>query len=265
MPELPEVEAVIGMLRPDAIGATIQRVSVLRPRSVHPQETSILDQTRGKRIDSIERRGKNIILRLSGEIALRVHLRMTGILRLIPDARLYTASTRVLFTLRDGRGLAFEDRRILGTVHLYGGAELEQKLNALGPDPFERGFSVSYLTAAARQSKRPIKVFLMDQEIVAGIGNIYAAEALFAAGINPSKPANRVSAPKLASLHMGIRKVLRQAIRDAAKTYRQPDKHEGMHYQVYGRKGEPCHGCGRPISTMQQGGRTTYFCAKCQR
>jgi formamidopyrimidine-DNA glycosylase len=265
MPELPEVQAVIGMLRAEAIGATIIGVNVLRPRSVMPQDTSVLEGTRGKRIETIERRGKNIILRLSGDLALRVHLRMTGILRVIPDARLYTASTRVLFTLNDRRGLAFEDRRILGTVHLYKSRDLEDKLSGLGPEPFTRTFSPTYLMDVAAKSSRPIKIFLMDQEVVAGLGNIYAAEALFAAGIRPARAANRLSEEKVRRLHAGIRKVLRRAIRDAARTYTRPDKHEGMHYNVYGRKDEPCSVCGKPVKAMEQAGRTTYFCANCQR
>ena len=227
MPELPEVEAVIGMLRPEAIGATIQRVDVFRPRSVKPQDVSVLETTRGKRIESIERRGKNIVIRLTGDLALRVHLRMTGILRVIPDARLYTASTRVLFTLKDRRGLAFEDRRIMGTVHVHSWPELEEKLRVLGPEPMTRSFTPGYLIDSAARSSRPVKVFLMDQHIVAGLGNIYAAEALFAARIHPAKPANRIGPDKLRALHAGIRKVLRLAIRDAAKTYREPDKHRG--------------------------------------
>jgi formamidopyrimidine-DNA glycosylase len=105
----------------------------------------------------------------------------------------------------------------------------------------------------------------MDQEVVAGIGNIYAAEALFAAGIHPSKPANRIRADKLGALHANIPKVLRAAVRDAIKWYSVPDKHEGMHFKVYGRKGDPCEVCATPIKTMDQGGRTTYYCPRCQR
>ncbi len=154
MPELPEVEAVIGMLRPEAIGATIQRVDVFRPRSVKPQDVSVLEATKGKRIEAIERRGKNIVLRLTGDLALRVHLRMTGILRVIPDARLYTASTRVLFTLKDRRGLAFEDWRIMGTVHVHSWPELEEKLSVLGPEPMTRAFTSGYLLNSAGRSSR---------------------------------------------------------------------------------------------------------------
>jgi formamidopyrimidine-DNA glycosylase len=265
MPELPEVEAVVRQLRKGTIGADIKRVQVLRARSVQPQSAATLMRVERHHIEAIDRRGKNIVVALSGGLAIRVHLRMTGILRVIPDARLHTASTRVMFTLSDGRGLAFEDRRVLGTVHLHDLQELEAKLSKLGPEPLSRGFTAKYLTEAAAESKRPVKIFLMDQEVVAGIGNIYAAEALFAVGIHPSKPANRIRADKLAALHATIPKVLRAAVREAIKWYSVPDKHEGMRFNVYGRKGEPCNRCATPIRTIEQGGRTTYYCPRCQR
>ena len=265
MPELPEVEAIIRKLRPHAVGATIARVDVLRPRTVYPQKPAQLDAAKGRRIEAIERRGKNIIFRLSRNGALRVHLRMSGILRAIPDARLHSHIVRVLFTLKDGSAIAFEDRRILGTVHFHLREELEGKLGKLGIEPLSRAFTAKYLIAAARRSVRPIKTFLMEQTIIAGLGNIYAAESLFAAKIHPAQRAKLVGESKLKALHAGILKVLRTAIRDAVKTYNAPDRHEGMHYNVYGRRGEPCTVCGKTIKTIVQGGRTTYFCPNCQR
>lgn len=265
MPELPEVEAIVRRLRPEATGATIKQVSVLRPRTVFPQKPSVLEEAAGRRIEAIERRGKNIVVRLSRDTALRVHLRMTGILRVIPDARLHGANVRVLFPFKDGRALAFEDRRILGTVHFHTAEEIEGKLAPIGPEPLTRAFTASYLVKAAERSVRPIKVFLMDQHVIAGLGNIYAAESLFAAGIHPAQPANRVSTAKLKLLHSSIPKVLRAAIRDAVTSYSEPERHEGMHFKVYGRKGEPCLTCGKPVKTILQAGRTTYFCPSCQR
>jgi formamidopyrimidine-DNA glycosylase len=265
MPELPEVEAIVRRLRPEVTGAAIARVEVMRARTVLPQKPATVTAAAGKKIEAIERCGKNIVIRLSSGAALRIHLRMTGVLRVIPDACLYTDSVRVLFTLKDGRGVVFEDRRILGTVHFHNQAEIDEKLDKLGVEPVTRGFTAKYLIEAARRSKRPIKVFLMDQKIIAGLGNIYAAESLFAARIYPAKPANRVPEQKLVDLHASIPKVLRIAIRDAVKTYSAPDRHEGMHFQVYGREDEPCFVCGKKIKTMVQGGRTTYFCPNCQR
>jgi formamidopyrimidine-DNA glycosylase len=265
MPELPEVEAIVRRLRSEVIGAAIARVEVLRARTVLPQKPAMVASAAGKKIVAVERRGKNIVVRLSSGEALRIHLRMTGILRVVPDARLYTDSVRVLFALKDGRGIVFEDRRILGTVHFHNQAEIDEKLAKVGVEPLTRAFTTKYLIEAARRSKRPMKIFLMDQKIIAGLGNIYAAESLFAARIHPAKPANRISEQKLTDLHTSIPKVLRIAIRDTVKTYSAPDRHEGMHFQVYGRKGEPCFVCGKNIKTMVQGGRTTYFCPNCQR
>lgn len=265
MPELPEVETIVRRLRPEAVGATIRRVQVFHPRSTIPQKPSTLDGAQGKRIEAVERRGKNIVLKLSGGAGLRVHLRMTGILRTIPDARLHTAGVRVLFALKGGGAFVFEDRRILGTVHFHSQAELDQKLSKLGVEPLTRAFTAKILIDKAARSSRPIKIFLMDQGVLAGIGNIYAAEALFAAGIHPARAANKVPQEKLKALHAAIPKVLRKAIKEAGKSYTRPDRHEGMRFQVYGRKGEPCYVCGEPIKTMTQGGRTTYFCPHCQR
>ncbi len=192
MPELPEVEAIARRLRPEAVGAVIKRIEVLRARSTAPQKPSVLQKAVGKRIESIERRGKNLVLRLSGDLAIRVHLRMSGILHAIPDARLYTASTRVLFTLKGGSGIAFEDRRVLGTVHLHSTKEVDEKLRRIGPEPLTKSFTAKYLTDVASRSIRPIKIFLMDQHVIAGLGNIYAAEALFEAKIHPAVPAKRI-------------------------------------------------------------------------
>jgi formamidopyrimidine-DNA glycosylase len=265
MPELPEVEAIIRRLRPHAIGATIASVDVLRPRTVFPQKPAQLAEAEGRRIEAIDRRGKNIIVRLSRDGALRIHLRMTGILCAIPDTRLHGNTTRVLFTLKDGSAIAFEDRRILGTVHYHCGEEIEAKLASLGVEPLSRAFTEKYLLDRAARSIRPMKLFLMDQTIIAGLGNIYTAESLFAAKIHPAQPAKLVAANKLRALHADIPKVLRTAVRNAVKTYSAPDRHEGMHFNVYRHKGEPCTVCGKTIKTLAQGGRTTYFCPNCQR
>ena len=128
MPELPEVETIAQRLRPEVVGAVIKPVEVLRAKSTAPQKPSVLQQAVGKRIETIERRGKNLVLRLSGDSAIRIHLRMSGRLRAIPDARSYTASTRVVFTLKDGSGIAFDDRRVLGTVHFHTATEVDEKL-----------------------------------------------------------------------------------------------------------------------------------------
>ena len=264
MPELPEVEAIVRRLRPDAVGSVIARVSVLRARSTYPQDPKLLQDAVGHCIEAIERRGKNIVVRLSGGKCIRVHLRMTGILRAIPDCRLYASTARVLFALKDGRALLFEDRRVLGTVHLHSGEELELKLAGLGLDPFAGAFTPEYLIQAAQQSSRPVKILLMNQDVIAGLGNIYAAESLFTARIYPGQPACSVSRPKLRALHAAIQAVLGKAIAYAIRTYESPGGQE-MDLEVYDRKGESCNRCGKLIQVIQQAGRTTYFCPRCQR
>jgi formamidopyrimidine-DNA glycosylase len=265
MPELPEVEALVRRLRPEVVGSKIVSVEVLNARSLKPQDANVVLNAQGKRIESIERRGKNIILRLTGSLAMRVHLGMSGNFRVLSETAMVTRSTRVLFHLTRRRVLAFEDRGFVGVVHVYSSAELEERLWHLGPEALGPEFTSSYLERIASRSTRPIKIVLMDQQKIAGLGNIYAAESLFAAGIHPAKAADRIRADKIRLLHKSIRAVLQQAIRDCVTSYVEPGKHEGMHFAVYGRKGEPCVVCGKKVLTIEQDGRTTYFCAACQR
>ncbi len=265
MPELPEVEAVVRKLRRDAAGAIIERAIVYRARTTHPQHPSELERAAGKRIDSVERRGKNILIRLSGGLALRIHLRMTGNLFVIPDARLHSERVRVCFALQDGRGLVFEDTRALGCINLHRTEDLDKILAGVGMEPLSSVFTPEWLFTAARASKQPAKLFLMDQSNIAGIGNMYAAEALFRAGIDPRKAITSVRRPKLEALHAAIVDILREGIKAAVIAYNKPGDYGDIRFVVYDRKGEPCHTCGRKIRRIVQGGRSTYFCPGCQR
>ncbi len=265
MPELPEVEAVVRKVRAAATGALIRGVRVLRDRATHPQAPAVLAESAGQRILSVERRGKNIVVRLTGGLALRVHLRMTGNLTVIPDFRLNAATVRVVFELEDGRGLVLDDARVLGMVHVLTEPRLQQELSGIGVDPLSAGFTADFLTSAARASRRPAKMFLMDQQPIAGLGNIYVAESLFRARIHPAHPVNELSRPRIIALHQAIRDVLQQALPDAIASYEHPGRHEGMSYRVYDREGLPCLTCGRLIARIAQGGRSTYYCQKCQK
>ena len=261
MPELPEVEAVVRRLRSDAVGARIRAVEVLRPRSTRPQPPDELRRAERQTIERVERRGKNILLWLKRGDCVRVHLRMTGKLYVVADARFRPATTRVSFTLSDGRGLLLDDLRVMGTVNYHTREEAEEKLAGIGIDPLSRAFTVLRLGEAAAVSKRPAKLFLMGQDAVSGLGNIYAAEALFRARIHPRVPVNRLGREQIARLHSAIREVLRDAVKRTASDYRRQDGR----FDVYGRKGEPCRVCARPIERITQGGRSTYFCPRCQR
>lgn len=265
MPELPEVEAVCRKLRKEAVGGVIAEAFVLRPGSVKPQDSADLDKTVGKNILSIERRGKNILLHLSGGFALRVHLRMTGNLFVIPDARFHSEQVRVYFRFRDGRGLVFEDARALGRVTIHEETALDGLLKKIGIEPLSKGFTAAKLLAMAKESRKPAKIFLMDQQHIAGIGNMYAAEALFRARINPKQPINAVAKRKIEALHTAIIHVLREAMKNAVRSYSKPGSYQEMDFAVYGRKGEPCNVCRKTIARIVQGGRSTYYCPRCQR
>jgi len=265
MPELPEVEAVCRKLRKEAVGGVIAEVEVLRLRSVHPQSPDALEQAVGRSIRAVERRGKNILLHLSGGYTLRVHLRMTGNLFVIPDARFYSARVRVNFRFRDGRGLVFEDFRALGSVTIHEQVELDKLLKKIGIEPLSTEFTVARLLEMAKKSNKPAKIFLMDQQHIAGIGNMYAAEALFRARVNPKRPIRGVRKDKMQVLHEALLSVLREAMKDAVRSYSKPGSYGEMEFLVYGRKGEPCKVCRRKIARIVQGGRSTYYCPRCQR
>jgi len=264
MPELPEVEAVCRKLRKEAAGAIIAEVAVLRPGTVKPQEPADLNQSIGKIIVNIERRGKNILLHLSGGFVLHVHLRMTGNLFVIPDARFHSARVRLYFRLSDGRGLVFEDTRALGRVNMHTETALDSLMEKIGIEPLSKAFTPAKLAAMTKENRKPAKLFLMDQQHIAGVGNMYAAEALFRARINPRQPINAVRRKKLEALHKGVVDVLREGLKDAVRSYSKPGSYQEMDFAVYGRKGEPCNVCGRKIVRIVQGGRSTYYCPRCQ-
>ncbi|MFN0167027.1 MAG: bifunctional DNA-formamidopyrimidine glycosylase/DNA-(apurinic or apyrimidinic site) lyase [Bryobacteraceae bacterium] len=266
MPELPEVEAVCQRIRRHVRGLTILEAQILRTHITRPQDPSeIVRMAAGRRIDDIRRMGKNILLLLSGDVALHIHLRMTGNLTVIPDYRLRPLRSNAWFRLEDNRALVFEDPRALGTLRL---ADLGALAAEVGIEPLSRRFTFARFLEMAKQSRQPAKIFLMDQRHIAGLGNIYAAEALFEASIDPRKPLARLRPDRLQALHASIVRVLRTALESAQAAYSRPDAFsEGEWYPVavYGREGEPCPRCHRRVRRIAQGGRSTYFCPTCQR
>jgi formamidopyrimidine-DNA glycosylase len=259
MPELPEVEAVCRRLRRDALHAEIAVVKILRPAVTRPQRPQTIEKrASGRTIDAIRRRGKNILIDLSGNEVLHIHLRMTGDLSVIPDARAHSATTRAIFEFSDGRALIFNDPRVLGKIWIG-----EDRLGDIGVEPLEASFTAEAFEQIASHSKRPVKLFLLDQKYVAGIGNIYAAEALFRAKIDPRKALSRVTKLRRAALHAAIVEVLEEAVSASGRVYNAPG--DDYPWDVYGREGEPCHRCGAVIRRITQGARSTYFCPRCQR
>lgn len=264
MPELPEVEAVCRKLRREAMGARITEANIQRRRITSPQDPAEAESLASGTIDRIDRRAKNIRIRLSSGLTMHVHLRMTGNLYVIPDHRLRPLATSAWFTFEDGRALLFEDTRGLGTLQV----RADDDDAGLGPEPLSRAFTPDVLIRTARASKQPAKLFLLDQRRIAGLGNIYAAEALHAARINPKRAISRNNEAKLRALHAAIVRILRDAVRSACIAYSRPGRFreaEGFSPAVYDREGEACLGCGRPIRRITQGGRSTYYCPHCQR
>lgn len=269
MPELPEVEAVCRKLRREAAGCKVVEVGIQRPNVVAPDPPHHVAGTlSGRVISAVERRGKNIFLIFDGGWALHVHLRMTGNLYVIPDVRLRVAAARAWFELDRGRALIFEDPRNLGRMRLYPHAELQNLYAQAGMEPLSRSFTADWLAQAAKGSAKPAKLFLMEQNPLAGLGNIYAAEALFRSKIDPRKPIGRLRRPKIDALHGAIVEVLSEGVESAVLAYSKPgvfQEAESFPCAVYGREGEPCTRCGRRIKRIAQGGRSTYFCSGCQR
>ena len=270
MPELPEVETIRRHLAPHVEGRTLEALEVLDPRwclPLAPEET--VAAVEGRRLERLSRRGKYLVWELEDEAYLLLHLRMTGTLLLDPlGAPPYT---RVWFRLGD-HDVAFTDPRRFGTGELaLGGDALDALVAArLGVEPFSADFTSAHLYALTEPSRAPIKAFLLDQRKIAGVGNIYADEALFRARIHPLRPAGRLARKQVAALRDAVVASLEEGI--AAKgasidDFRHPDGVEGTfqdRFLIHLREGEPCLVCGRPVRKLRAAGRGTYVCERCQ-
>ena len=269
MPELPEVETIRGHLAPHVEGRVLETVEILDERWCRPLAPEALRAALlGRRVEKLGRRGKYLVWELEGEAYLLLHLRMTGTLLLDPDA---PAHNRVWFELGDHR-LAFTDPRRFGTGELALGEDgLDAFLDGrLGVEPLEEGFTAGHLHGLARGSRAPIKAFLLDQKRVAGVGNIYADEALFRARIHPYRPANRLTRAQSAALRDAVVASLEAGIAAKGATiddFRDPYGVSGTfqnEFLIHLREGEPCLNCGRPVRKLRAAGRGTYVCEKCQ-
>jgi len=273
MPELPEVETIVNDLRPSLKGRCLTNVTIFWPRMVlRPSDEELRQRLRGQVIKEIGRRGKYLIFRLASGETLILHLRMTGSLLLMCKGNTNTAPipyVTAIFRLDDGTELVFTDRRKLGTISLVKDEnELDKKL---GPEPLNRGFTPKVLADRLSRHKAPIKAVLCDQEVIAGIGNMYADEALFFAGIHPIRQANSLSRGEIRRLHQAIRQVLTKAIGNGGASisdYRRPTGEKGsQQYNFYAahRGGQTCKVCATPIERITVRNRGTYFCPGCQR
>jgi formamidopyrimidine-DNA glycosylase len=271
MPELPEVETIRRQLAPHLEGRTIESAEILDFRWSRPGDPAVVEhELIGAYVEHVGRAGKYLIWSLSGDRYLLMHLRMTG--SLLFDPEVDSPHTRVRLELDGGHRLIYVDPRRFGTGHLVHGAAARDAYLAarLGVEPFSDEFTAAYLRAAARGREAPVKVFLLDQRRIAGIGNIYADEALFRAQVHPLRPAGRLTGPQWARLRDGIEEALAAGIEAKGASiddFRHVDGARGSfqdRFLVHRRAGEPCPRCGRTIRKIVVGGRGTYVCDHCQ-
>jgi formamidopyrimidine-DNA glycosylase len=270
MPELPEVETTRRGIAPHLIGHRIDAVIVRQARLRWPIPQALRDKLPGQRVDAIERRAKYLLVHTSAGSAL-LHLGMSGSLRVLAGETAPGLHDHVDWRLDSGRILRYTDPRRFGSQLWQAPGATHKLLAGLGPEPLGADFDAAYLWDMSRGRSAAVKTFLMDQKIVVGVGNIYAAEALFAAGIHPTRPAGSVSLARYVRLVAEVKRILDYAITRGGTTLRDfisPDGTPGYFEQelaVYGRAGEPCKVCGTRIRAITLGQRSTFYCPRCQR
>jgi formamidopyrimidine-DNA glycosylase len=273
MPELPEVETVRRKLVPHLTGRTIVRARIDDTRLVRPEPAdAVAARLTGARVTALGRRGKHLLIGLEDGGTLAVHLRMTGKF-LVGDPPADQPHLRAVLGLDDGTTIAYADQRRFGTWRvLEGDPELQEFLDErLGVEPLDDDFEGRVLAKLFAGRRASIKAMLLDQRLIAGVGNIYADEALWAAKVHPETPAGLVSRPKLDLLAKAIREVLEMALVAQGSTLRDFQTPDGAYgsmqerFKVFDRTGEPCLRCGTPIVKLRVAGRGTHVCPRCQR
>jgi formamidopyrimidine-DNA glycosylase len=294
MPELPEVEVVKLFLEPKLLHKTITKIEILSPKSFIGDSKKVINSE----IVKFSRLGKQLSLHLSNHLILLIHLKMTGqllyksplskgdleglVMLGHPTSTINPKSTRLIFHFSDTslRGgiptkqslLFFNDQRKFGWLRVFSSKELKLFQSDLGLDIFDPKFSPKYLYSQLQKSSRPIKAVLLDQHYFAGIGNIYACDALFLSGVHPQTPSNKISLKQAKLIHKFLIEIMLQSVLVGGstakdKTYIKPDGTTGQNqffFRVYQKKGEPCLKCGTKIEYTKIGGRGTFFCPKCQ-
>jgi formamidopyrimidine-DNA glycosylase len=270
MPELPEVETTRRGLEPHLAGQTILRLTVHDHRLRWPVDARLPQLLAGQRVESVDRRAKYLLLRLTHGTVLW-HLGMSGSLRVVPSDLPTDPHDHIDLMLTSGQTVRFNDPRRFGSlIYVIGDPQAHPLLAKLAPEPFDPAFDAEYLWRVSRRRKVSIKQLIMNGQIVTGVGNIYASEVLFQAGIRPKRQARSLKREEATRLVAAIRKVLKQAIRVGGTTLRDyvnPAGNPGYFRQklfVYERDTEPCRNCSAVIRTFTQGQRSTYFCPTCQ-
>ena len=270
VPELPEVETTRRGIEPHVLGRVVPRLLLREPRLRWPVPDAVADGLIDLPVERVRRRAKYLLLDNARGSAI-VHLGMSGSLRVLATDVPLKSHDHWDLLLDDGRLLRYNDPRRFGCLLWQAAGEVHPLLAALGPEPFDPGFDGGYLYARAHGRSGPVKHFLMDQAIVVGVGNIYAAEALFRAGIDPRRAAGRVSRARFEALAQAVKSILGHAIERGGTTLRdflRPDGEPGyfeQELQVYGRAGEPCRVCGAPVTSVRLGQRSSFYCPRCQR
>lgn len=265
MPELPEVETIVRTYRPRLEGRRIVAFESQWPKNVAPSAAHARRALRGQLIERLARRGKFIVFHLGDGSHLLVHLRMSGRFEWAAEHERPPAHVRATWDLDDGNRLLFCDARKFGRI--THAADLAAATAGLGPEPLGRGFTAGVLATLLRERRRQIKPLLLDQSLIAGLGNIYTDEALFRAGLHPTRVASQLSAGEVERLHEAIRYVLRLAIRNHGTSidWIYPGGWMQNRLMVYGRTGEPCRRCGTQIEGLRIAQRGTHVCPRCQR
>ena len=269
MPELPEVETVARDLRGRIVGASIVDASTFWDRTLRgTSPVEFVSGVAGRRIEGVSRRGKQVVIELSGDAFLTIHLKMTGQLFVVPQGGPPDPYVRLLLELDDGREIRFRDIRKFGRVGLY--VPGDDPFVAVGPEPLDDAFTLREFRRRLRKRKGRLKPLLVNQAFIAGIGNIYADEALWLARLHPLRSASSLRPPDEARLYRAIRSVLAEAVERRGSSiddYTAPDGDGEMQEQlrVYQRTGEACPRCGHVLRRIVIGARSTHFCSWCQR
>ena len=274
MPELPEVETIVRDLKKELTGQKILKIEILDKKSARFLKKDFLKRVKGKIIKSVGRRAKLIIITLDEGQYLVFHLKITGQLILKEAAAAPDKFTRLVFCLSGRKKLLFNDLRKFGYLKLFNKEELKAELKRLnfGPEPLEKSFTLPVFESILKKRKKmPVKPLLMEQSLIAGIGNIYASEACFLAGIKPTRRAGRIKKEEVKKLYQAVIKVLKESIKcrgTSADDYLDAFGREGTYEEklrVYGRKQEKCRRCPEKIIRIAQAGRGTFYCPACQK
>jgi formamidopyrimidine-DNA glycosylase len=278
VPELPEVETIVRQLVKVLPGRRVERVQILRDNIVHGSPAKLTRALEGTEIRSVARRAKFIVVELESDRVWLTHLRMSGSYRVVKngdDGDSLPVYTRAMFDLEDGSRLLYVDPRTLGRLEIVSAVDWTTRSATLGPEPLSPAFTVAVLEDRLATSRQPLKTFLLDQKRIAGLGNIYVAEALWRARVSPRRRAKNVGPVRARRLHRAIVEVLSEAVGGSGTSlggtylnFADADGDPGEFYEalnVYDREDEPCYRCGGAIKRIVQAQRSTYYCPVCQR